>query len=139
MKTLKIVVAAGLGALALGASAQPPCPQADAAKAQKAIDRVNGWEDLYRAFRDFGHCDDGETGELFTDAMLRLMVDWRDVEGLAGPMQKDAKYKAFIERHLLSSMAKPDHPSVYSRAKADCPAGQEAFCAGLAELVKPIQ
>lgn len=137
MKILKTVLVAL--AFAIPAHAQDkPCPKPDAAKAEKALDRVVNWQQLHQAYRDFRHCDRGPLDELFTDTMLRLMVEWRNVEGLADPVQKDPEYKAFIHRHLLSPMAKPDHPSVYSRAKASCPAGLEAFCAELAELVKPL-
>ena len=127
-------------ALALPALAQDrPCPKNEAQRAEKAIERVVNWQQLHKAFQDYGHCDQGAIDDLFTDTMLRLMVEWRNVEGLAGPMQSDPRYKTFIQRHLLSPMAKPDHPSVYSRAKASCPAGLEAFCAEVAELVKTVQ
>ena len=127
-------------ALALPAHGQDKaCPKGEAQRAEKAIERVVNWQQLHKAFQDYAHCDQGAIDDLYTDTMLRLMVEWRNVEGLAGPVQSDAKYKAFIQRHLLSPMAKPDHPSLYSRAKASCPAGLEAFCAELAELVKPIQ
>src|SRR5690606_26562391 len=110
----------------------------DAAKAEKAFDRVSTWQQLHEAFRDHGHCDQGALEDLHTDTLLRLMVEWRNVEGLAEAMQKDAKYKAFIYRHVLRPMAKPDHPALYSRAKKSCPAGLDSFCAELAELVKPL-
>ena len=140
MKNLtRIALIALVSCLALGAQAQDkPCSKSDAQKAQKALDHVASWPQLHKAFRDFGHCDSGDLDDAFTDTMLRLMVEWRDVEGLAGPMAKDPQYKAFIERHLLSPMAKPDHPSVYSRAKASCPPGLDAFCAEIAALVKPL-
>lgn len=138
MKILRIALAA-LALAALPALAQEKaCPTAEAAKADKALERVVNWQQLHKAWQDFGHCDSGALDDLFTDTVLRLMVEWRNVEGLAEPMQKDAKYKAFVHRHVLSPMAKPDHPSLYSRAKASCPAGLDAFCAELAELVKPL-
>ena len=140
MKTtpIRALLAAGALALACGAQAQKPCSDAEAKKGEKAVERVVNWQQLHKAWQDFGHCDSGAMDDLFTDTVLRLMVEWRNVEGLAEPAQKDPKYKAFIHRHVLSPMAKPDHPSLYSRAKASCPAGLEAFCAELAELVKPL-
>lgn len=141
MKTtlLRGALAACALVLACGAQAQSrPCGDAEAKKAEQAVERVVNWQQLHKAWQDFGHCDSGALDDVFTDAVLRLMVEWRNVEGLAGPAQQDPKYKAFIHRHVLSPMARPDHPSLYSRAKASCPTGLEAFCAELAELVKPL-
>src|SRR5690606_13284695 len=104
MKILAIALIAL--ATALPAHSQDkPCSKSDAAKAEKALDRVSTWQQLHEAFRDYGHCDQGALEDLHTDTLLRLMVEWRNVEGLAEAMQKDAKYKAFIYRHVLRPMA----------------------------------
>lgn len=124
--------------LALPVHAQE-CAKADAAKAEKAIDLVVNYQQLRKAFQDYGHCDAGPVDELFTDAILRLMVEWKNVEVLAWDVQQDAKYKAFLHRHLMSPAAKADRELVYSRAKMSCPLAQDAFCNELVELIKPAK
>ena len=52
-------------------------------------------------------------------------------------MNKDADYKAFVVEHLQSPAAKDDLPTIYSRAKKECPKGLDAFCADMADVVKP--
>lgn len=136
MKTLRVAVC--LMALAAGGAAaqQKGCSPADKAAAEKEIDRVMSWGSLYKTWQDYRHCDSGSVDELFTDAILRLTVDWKNVEAFAADVQKDGAYKQFVYRHLRSPAAQDDHDTIYSRAKASCPARLDGFCAELAEIVK---
>ena len=134
MRLASLVVAALV--FATGAwGADRACSKADSANAQKAIDRVLNGAQLRKAWQDFGHCDTGEVGEAFSDSLLRLLVDWQDVPGLAKSMD-DAAFKQFVLSHLRSA-SKEDRDAVYSRAKASCPAGQEAFCGEIADAAHP--
>lgn len=121
--------------IATGASAQKPCTKSDESNATKAIDRVTSWPTLSSAWKTYRHCDAGAVGEQFTDAILRLVIDWKGVEQLASAM-KDQDYNDFIVKHLQSPEAKADAPDVYSRAKANCPRGLDAFCKDIAAAVK---
>jgi hypothetical protein len=122
--------------MAAPAFAQRNCSAGDSAAAGKALDRASNWPALYKAYKDYQHCDKGDIGETYTDAILRLLVDWKNIDSIASLYAKDAEFKSFMEKHLLSPAAKDDLPSVYSRAKTMCPASQAAFCAELAEIVK---
>ena len=50
---------------------------------------------------------------------------------------KDPEYKEFILSHLKSPEAAGDALDVYSRARNNCPKGQDAFCKEISEAVKP--
>ena len=136
MKPARILLCCALVAAA-PAFAQKACTKADSAAAEKAIDKIVSWSTLYKTYSDYRHCDTGPVSEGFTDAMLRLMVDWKHVEQVAGNVAKDADYKAWLHQHLLSPAAKDDLETVYSRAKASCPSAQKDFCAELVEVTKP--
>ena len=116
--------------------ALPALAQKDCGPAEKAVDKVVNYPGLYRAFKEFGHCDKGPVEDVFTDAILRLMVEWKDVDTVAADVQRDADYKKFIHRHLQSPAAKEDRESIYSRAKSSCPMTQGPFCAEIIEVVK---
>ena len=116
------------------AAADRPCTKADAAAASKAIDRVVGWQQLHKAWQDWRHCDSGEAADVFTDAVLRLAVDWKSPESLASAMRDDPGYRAFVLAHLKGA-GKDDRDAVYSRAKASCPSGEAPFCAEIAQAV----
>jgi hypothetical protein len=141
MMAMRIHLGAAMIAVlaALGAGAQDkPCPPADSAKAAKEVDRVVNWDQLYKAFKQYGYCDSGAVDDIFTDALLRCIVEWKNVEGLAKPMESDRPYRDFVHRHLNSPAAKGDLDSVYSRAKMSCPKGLESFCADIAMSAKPF-
>ncbi len=129
------MVAALLVAGAAGA-ADKDCTKADAANAQKALDRAANWTQMQKAWQDYKHCDSAATGELFTDALMRLIIDWKNVDAFSTAM-KDPPFHEFVFAHLASPAAKDDIGDVYSRAKSSCPKGQETFCAELAEAAKP--
>jgi hypothetical protein len=136
MKKIQGLLACALLA-SLPAMAQKDCSKSDAAAADKAVDKIVNAENLKKTWSDYGHCDAGNVSESFTDAILRLMVAWKekDVERLAQDMQ-DPAYKKFIHKHLQSPEAKDDRQSIYSRAKASCPMTQGQFCAETMEVVK---
>ncbi|HZZ93348.1 MAG TPA: hypothetical protein VFE23_12360 [Usitatibacter sp.] len=133
MRYAALVVAGFI--VATGAwGADRACSKADAANAQKAIDRVMTWPQLRKAYQDFGQCDSGDAAEGFSDALLRLLVDWQDVPALASSMS-DPAFKQFVLGHLRGA-SKEDRDAVYSRAKASCPPAQQAFCGEIADAAK---
>jgi hypothetical protein len=138
MKMIRVALAC-VAMAALPAAAQKTCSPADQKAAEKAVDRVSTFPQLKKAWQDYGHCDTGTVGDIYTDAILRLVVEWKNVEIVAWDAQSDPKYKEFIHKHLLSPMAKDDRDSVHSRAKLSCPPAQDAFCAELVEITKPIK
>ena len=138
MKIVRWVVACAV-ALGAPAYAQKVCSKADAMAAEKAIERVVNWQTLRKAYVDFKHCDTDKVEDGFTDAMMRLMVGWKNVDAVAADYARDADYKAWITKHLMSDAAKVDREDVYALAKKSCPKGQDAFCTDLAETVRPVK
>jgi hypothetical protein len=132
-------VGAAILAGVLGTCAWGACDKAQSAAAAKAIDRVLNWEQLHKAYRDYTACDTGANADAFTDALLRLAVDWKNPQSLASAMKSDAAFHDFVITHLQSDRSKDDREDVYSRAKASCPAGLEPFCAEIAAVVKPAR
>jgi hypothetical protein len=119
-----------------------PCTPKDAAAAGKALDRVNTWEQLHKSWKDWRQCDSGPTADGYTDAIMRLGVDWKNVDALAKGMGEDPQYHDFILAHVKSDAAKDDRPALYSRAKANCPKGLDTFCGEIAaatEGEKPLR
>jgi len=144
MRSVRNALAIVMLGFAVAAQAQDkPCSKADAAAAEKAIDRVMNWNQLHKAYNDYRHCDKDAVADTYTDALLRLAVDWKNVDALASAMN-DPGFKAFVHTHLRSPAAKDDREAVYSRAKSNCPKNLDSFCAELAEVVheeaaKPLE
>jgi hypothetical protein len=137
MKTARRwIVLAALCAGAAAHGADKACTKADAANAEKAIDRANTWPQLQKAWQDYRHCDADAVADVYTDAILRLAVDWKNVDAFAACM-KDPQFNDFVITHMRSPAAKDDLDNVYSRAARSCPKGQEAFCTELTSALKP--
>lgn len=127
-----------VGSLILAASAAAadrPCSKGDAAAASKALDRVNTWQQMRKSWQDWRHCDTGPMADAYSDALLRLAVDWKNVDALASDMREDRGYHDFVLTHLKSA-AKEDRDALYSRATRNCPSGRDAFCGEIAAAVK---
>ena len=141
--TRYLALAIAVITLAAGSAlAQKTCSKADEAAAQKAIDRVSSWASLSSAWKSYKHCDKGEVGDAYTEALLRLIIDWKNIEQLATAM-KDPDYDDFVITHLRSPSAKADADDVYARAKTKCPKELASWCSGIASAVdqappKPI-
>jgi hypothetical protein len=138
MKIVQLVLACAV-AIGTPAHAQKACSKADAAAAEKALERVVSWQALRKTYADYKHCDTEKVEDQFTDALMRLLVGWKNIDAVAADYGKDADYKAWITKHLMSEAAKDDREDVYSLAKKNCPKGQEAFCSGLADTVRPAK
>jgi phage/plasmid primase-like uncharacterized protein len=137
MKRPRVLLACVAMAGALAAHAQDkPCGATDSAAAAKAVDRIVTWPQLLKAWQDYRQCDSGGVADAFTDALMRMMVEWKSPDQLADAMARSPEYAAFITRHLKSA-AKEDRESAYSRAKQDCPGGLAAFCEKVLEASKP--
>ena len=124
---------------ACGAAAQDKaCTPADEKKAEQAIDRVVNWDLLHKAWQDYRHCDRGAVDESFTEALMRLIVDWKQMETFAKQVEGNREYRDFVHKHINSPAAKGDVDSIYSRAKMNCPKGLDAFCKDIASTAKPF-
>ncbi|HYC38374.1 MAG TPA: hypothetical protein VEC19_18245 [Usitatibacter sp.] len=124
--------------IAAGAAAAQgkTCTPAESQATDKALDRVVNWDLMYKTFKEFGHCQTVMNEDLFTDALMRLAVEWKHVDQFAKHYQGDPQFKSFVVKHMKSLTAKEDVKSLYSRAKASCPPKLDAFCADLSEVAK---
>src|SRR5438128_12601239 len=82
---LLIIVVFGVSKSARAAT-QPgaECTQAQADAAEKGLDRLSDWSEVYQAFKEFRQCDDGTIAEGWSAAIVRLLTDrWDTVRMLA--------------------------------------------------------
>jgi hypothetical protein len=135
MRVLRIAAAIVLMLASAAFAADKPCSKADAANAQKALDRAVSWPSLEAAVKDFGHCDTGELVEQFNEAVLRILVSgWKNVGSLAPIFERNAAFKGWVlERLSGEKIARDDKEDVRGLAKNSCPSGRNALCQQLLE------
>ena len=110
-----------------------PVRASDCAQADASIDRVTTWPALAQAVKDYRACDKGPTAELFTEALLRVVIGGWPKVAEAGPVfAADPGFREWTMRRLRSpDLPKDDAESVRDLAKGTCPKGQEKLCADL--------
>lgn len=128
-------------AFAAPAIAQKTCTKADAANAEKAIDRVVSWGTMHKTWKDYGHCDTGQAGELFTEALLRMIVgSWPKINELEATFTNDIPYREWILARLSSgALPKGDLDDVHDLTQNNCPKSQKRLCEALHEAAEKGQ
>ena len=115
------------------AAADKPCNDAG-----KSIDGVTTWAALAKAMHDYGHCDKGPTAEVFTEAILRVIISgWPKIADAGPILEKDAAFKNWLAKRLSSPDLSPqDTAEIRDLAKASCPKGQDKVCGELLSSVE---
>jgi hypothetical protein len=111
-----------------------PCSRSQAMSAERAVDHLKSWPEIYRWYKKFGGCDDGGISEGVSDAVETLLAkSWGDVPQVVGFGKSDSRFPAFVARHL-GEITTFDNAVIISRtAKTSCPRGAATFCALLLE------
>lgn len=129
MKTT-ILIALAFAALAQVANAKE-CTQMEAYAAETVTDYLDSWKNVSRAFRDFGHCDDGGIAEGFDEAISVLWADqWQKLPEMLKYTNKNKKFKAFIYKRIWSETIPVERwQKILKKAQKECPRGGKEFCA----------
>ena len=135
MRLHRILPALALALCATAFGADKPCTKADAANAQKALDRAVSWASLEGAVKDFGHCDAGELVEQFNEGLLRMLVSgWKNIGTLGPIFERNPTFKDWVLGRLAGDqIAKDDKEDVRGLAKNSCPSGRNALCQQILE------
>lgn len=120
------------------AAADKPCTPADKAAAEKAIDGVTAWVAFDKSFRDFGHCDTGNVATLFTEAMMRVLIDGWPTVGVGDEvLVQNPAFREWLMKRLRSpELNKDDSAAIRDLAKQSCPKGHDKVCAELLSAVE---
>lgn len=96
-----------------GLSQERPWSQHEAIQAEEAVQGLRSWKDVYRAFKQFGHCDDGAIWEGYSDSVVRLLsVHWEQLHDLNTLSKSDKKFLAFVIRHIDATTDESELKSV---------------------------
>jgi hypothetical protein len=108
------------------------CSPKDADAADAAVDGLDSWNKVARAFQQYGHCDEGSIAEGNSEAIARLLVDhWGTASSLARLVRRDPALKRFILRHIDSTLDTDDLDKIQRLASASCPADSATLCSEL--------
>ncbi len=122
-----------------GASGKP-CSAKDAQAADAMIDRLVSWEMVERAYRQFGHCDDGSIAEGYSEAVARLLVDqWPTLPNLSMRIKRYPAFGRFVLRHIDATLSTQDVEKIAELASASCPPQDATLCARIRATASGIK
>lgn len=124
--TLALTIAAPCAGRAKACS-----PQA-AEAADAAIDNLDDWRKLQKAFTVYGQCDDGSIAEGYSEAIARLLVDkWNTLPTLAALAGRDRAFRQYVTHHINSTMDTNDLETIKRYSAFQCPPVAMALCQSL--------
>ncbi len=134
----KLIHAAVVTALVLAVGMPPAqakvCTEHDAVAADAMVDRLDSWSKVDEAYTRYGHCDDGEIADGNAEAIARLLVDhWQSLPQLNALIQRNARLKDFVVRHVNSTLDTGDLEKIEQLSTSSCPADASVLCDALAK------
>jgi hypothetical protein len=135
MRMAMLVLALAFGRYALAQEgAKRPCTEAEAAQAEKEVDSLKTWEDVYQSYKRFSQCDDGAIGEGYSDAVGKLLSDeWGRLPRLANLTNRDRGFEHFVLKHIDESLADDTLLKISRHARSECPVSGKKLCALIAD------
>ena len=116
--------------LALGSPAVAKVCSIPEAKAAETISSsLKTWPAIYRAYRQYGHCDDGAISEGFSESVVHLLASrWHALDKAQHIIAKDPSFQEFIVRHVDSTADGAEVNLVGSNASRHCPKSAARLC-----------
>jgi hypothetical protein len=113
-------------------SATKKCTQAEATQAEKEADSLKNWDQIYRAYKRFSHCDDGAIAEGYSDSVTKLLADdWKSFIRLLLLTNRSGGFKAFVLKHIDESVPGDRLAKIARNARSECPARGKSLCASI--------
>ena len=88
-------------ALASSSAYALECSREDEFAADKSVDHLSSWKDIYSAYKRFKHCDDGAISEGYSDGVAKIMANhWTGLRKARPLIQADPAFELWIIHHL---------------------------------------
>ena len=112
------------------AAQQKPCPKSDQLRVEKEAVTLRSWDDLYKSYLRYKHCDDVDAQEGYSESIARILADhWDTLPRLAQLIRKNTSFGSFVV--LNATMNMDDVAKIRANAVEHCPTGLGKLCAKL--------
>ena len=127
-----LVVTFGVNAFASGASGKP-CTKSEAIQAEKELDALSDWDHVYRSYRKFSQCDDGDIAEGYSEAVGNLLgKNWGRLGRLLALTEADKGFQRFVIKHIDETLGDDTLQRISRNARSSCPASAHRLCSLIA-------
>lgn len=112
-----------------------PCTDAQETQAEKQVDLLKTWDQVYRSYKKFApQCDDGAVAEGYSDAVGKLLANhWKQFPKLVKLAKGDKGFAQFVVRHVDESLSDDTLQRISKNARSRCPADAKKLCAVIAD------
>ncbi len=126
MRTIALLLVLATPALCLG---DQSCSEEEAISAESVTPFIESWSGLQRAFKQYGHCDDGSIGEGFSETVARLITSsGPKLQELQSLSKTDPKFRSFVVRHVDATLLPGQLSAIERQMTHSCPRGAKALC-----------
>jgi hypothetical protein len=134
MSVLILVFALALSSTAFAANpTKKQCTKQEAIQAENGLDSLKNWDDVYRSYRTFSHCDDGSIAEGYSDVVTRLLADdWKHFPRLVALANANKPFREFVLKHIDETVSDTVRSKISDNARSRCPRGGQALCDSIA-------
>lgn len=111
------------------------CANSDENQAEKDVDSLKTWDQLYRSYKEFApQCDDGAVAEGYSDAVGKLLAaHWDHFPRLVKLANADKGFREFVVRHVDESLSSETRAKISKNARSECPADAKRLCGLIAD------
>jgi hypothetical protein len=87
------------------------------------------WNGLYRLFKRFGRCDDGEIASGTSHYVAQLFLNqWMRLDVLDHLIVSDRPFGEFVLHHVDATVSENELRIILDHSKSHCPSGEADLC-----------
>jgi hypothetical protein len=129
---LALALAAGLASPVIAQSKS--CTDLEEKQAERQVDLLQSWDQVFKSYRKFAQCDDGAVAEGYSDVVGKLLANnWEDFPRLVKLANADKGFKEFVVRHVDESLSGDTLRKISKNARSRCPADAKRLCTLIAD------
>lgn len=115
------------GTSLLGTEPTKPCTKDDYLRANAAS--LTNWSEVYQSYKQFGHCDQGGLGEIYSDAVAKLLSErWNTTDQLNRLASQSGGFRQFVLRHIDELMTPQQASIIRNNTQTRCPPDAKRLC-----------
>lgn len=113
------------------------CTKADAIEAENSVSKLNNWENIYKSFKRFRHCDDGAIAEGYSDSVVRMFAEqWEGIDTFIKFTSSDHDFYTFVLRHIDATADKSEIEKIIANSSKHCSGSAKAICSAIEEAAR---
>jgi len=113
-------------------AATKTCPQDQAMKAMSEASNLKTWDEVFKSYRKYKHCDDGAIAEGYSASVAYLLASrWTDIETLVRLSNANPYFRRFVINHIDETMNMDQGKSIKKNAATKCPSKAKHLCVAI--------